>query len=318
MQALILLLLFSGCAFVNVPLFQPLGPLDEKLIEGEGRPKILLLEVSGLISETERADRLKLQKRPSVVAEMRESLKKAEKDRDIAGVIVRIHSPGGTVTASDIIYHELVGFRGKKKVPIYACITGVGTSGAYYIAAAADRVYAHPGAVTGSIGVIAMKFNIEGLMGKLGIEEETIKSGDKKDLFSPFRELTPEERQIVQSIIDELHQRFVDVVFARPGAELARQDLEALADGRIYTAGSALSAHLIDGIAYLEDVIDHMKEAVGIEQARVVSYTRPGEYQGTIYSSLPAGESMLEHLAGEFTGGPLPLPGVSFLYLWSP
>ena len=317
-QAILSLLLVSGCAYVNVSVLQPMRPLEEQVIEGEGRPKILILDVSGFISETERSDRLKIQKRPSQVAEMREALRKAEKDRDMTGVIVRIHSPGGTVTASDIIYHELMNFRKRKKVPLYACITGMGTSGAYYIAAAADRVYAHPAAITGSIGVIAMKFNVEGLMGKLGIEEETVKSGDKKDLFSPFRELTPEERQIVQSIIDELHQRFVGVVLARQGGVLVRQDIEALADGRIYTAGTALAEHLIDEIAYLDDVIAHLKESAGIEEARVVSYTRHGEYQGSIYASLPARELSLLQVAGESTGSIAPLSGVSFLYLWSP
>lgn len=312
------MLVLSGCAYVNFSVMQPVKPLKEQLVEGKGLPKILLLDVSGFISEKERSDRLKLQKRPSLVAEMREKLQKAEQDSNITGAIIKINSPGGTVAASDIIYHELMNFKKKKKVPVYACITGIGTSGAYYIAAAADKVFSHPNAITGSIGVIALKFNVSGLMAKLGIEEETVKSGDKKDLFSPFRELTPEERKILQAIIDELHTRFVDIVFDQRGEVLTRQDLEDLADGRIYTARSALELHLVDRIAYMDDVITDMKESLGIEDARIVSYHYAGEYAGTIYSSSPAHDSTLMEFVGNHTDGHSLLPGVAFLYLWNP
>jgi len=312
------ILLFSGCAYVNVSVIQPVTPLKEQVIEGKGQAKILLLNISGFISEIGRSDRLKLQHSPSLVSEVRETLQKAMKDNSIAGVIVKINSPGGTVTASDIIYHELMNFKKQKQVPVYACITSLGTSGAYYIAAAADKVYSHPAAVTGSIGVIALKFNVAGLMTKLGIEEETIKSGDKKDLFSPFRELTPEEREIMQSIIDELHERFVDIVFNQRKGTLNRQELEKLADGRIYTAGSALKLKLVDRIAYMDDVITEMKTSLGIRDASIISYGRNGEYAGSIYSSTSVPNSSLLEMIGDYTDGHSSLPGFAFLYLWNP
>jgi len=302
---------------VNVSVLQPVTPLKEQVVEGKGDPKILLLNISGFISEKSRSDRLKLQSSPSLVAEVREALQKAEKDNDIKGVIIKINSPGGTVTASDIIYHELMNFREKKQVPVYACITALGTSGAYYLASAADRVFSHPTAVTGSIGVIALKFNVEGLMTKLGVEEETVKSGDKKDLFSPFRELTSEEREIMQSIIDELHQRFLDVVLNQRGKVLTRESLEKLADGRIYTAGSALKLHLIDEIMYMDEVINEMKETLGIKDASIISYNRNGGFAGTIYSSSPAASSSLADMVGDYSDGNVSLPGVAFLYLWN-
>jgi len=314
---IVLFFIFSGCAYVNVSVMQPLTPLKEQVVEGKGDPKILLLNISGFISEKSRSDRLKLQTRPSLVAEVREALQKAEKDSDIKGLIIKINSPGGTVTASDIIYHELMNFRNKKQVPVYACITALGTSGAYYIASASDRVFSHPTAVTGSIGVIALKFNVEGLMTKLGIEEEIVKSGDKKDLFSPFRELTPEEREIMQSIIDELHQRFLEVVLNQRGKVLTKEALEKLADGRIYTAGSALELHLIDEIMYMDEVIAAMKESLALKDARIISYNRNGEYAGTIYSSSPAVSSSLEDMVGDYSDGHASLPGVAFLYLWN-
>jgi len=310
------ILLLSGC--VNVSVIKPVTPLKQQVVEGQGRPKILLLNISGFISEREKSDRLKLQKEPSLVAEIRETLQKAEQDADIAGLIIKINSPGGTVSASDIIYHELTNFKNKTQVPVYACITGLGTSGAYYIAAAADKVYSHPNAITGSIGVIALKFNIEGLMTKLGIQDETIKSGDKKDIFSPFRALTYEERTILQEVIDDLHTQFVDVVFEQRKEVLPMQDLKDLADGRIYTAGSALKLRLIDHIGYMDDVITDIKTVLDLEDARIVSYGRGEEYPGTIYSSSPAHDSSLMDLLGDYTDGHSPLPGVSFLYLWNP
>jgi protease-4 len=312
------MLLLSGCIHVNVSVMQPLKPFKELVIEGKGRSKILLMSIAGFIAEKEKSDRLELQKTPSLVSEVREALQKAGEDPDIAGVILKINSPGGTVAASDIIHHELMHFREKKQVPLYACITGLGTSGAYYIATAADRIFSHPNAITGSIGVIAFKFNIEGLMTKIGVQDETIKSGEKKDLFSPFRPLTFEERKILQEVIDGLHARFIDVVYARRKEAIDRSGLESLADGRIYTASTALESRLIDHIAYMDDVISEMKGSLGLKDAKIVSYQRTGEYAGTIYSSYPAHDSSLTDLLGSYADGRSPLPGVAFLYLWNP
>ena len=189
-----------------------------------------------------------------------------------------------------------------------------GTSGGYYVAAAADRITAHPTAITGSIGVIMMKFNVEGLMGKIGVEEQTVKSGDKKDIMSPFRKATPEEIKLGQEIIDQLYGRFLDVVMARPGNTLSRENLKKVADGRIYTAGQALQAGLIDNTGYLDDVISGMRSSIGDGKARVVSYYRPGNYKGSIY----AGGVEKEGLAELLGGGIDVMAGGGFMYLWRP
>jgi protease-4 len=299
-------------------LIQPPSPLKEHVIEGQGQPKILLLDVSGFISERERGGTLNLGKKPSLVAQMKEALQKAERDEDIAGVIVKINSPGGTVTASDIIYHELVSFREKRNVPIYACITGLGTSGGYYVAAASDEISAHPSSITGSIGVIALKFNVEGLLTKIGVEEETIKSGDKKDIFSPFRPNTPEEKEILQIIINDLHGRFVDVVYTHRKGSLSREEVEVLSDGRIYTATQALESNLINHVGYLDDTIERMKKSLGIEHARIITYYRAGEYPGTIYTAHGESNSSLLGLLNNHSDGRTPFSGVEFLYLWRP
>jgi protease-4 len=150
-------------------------------------------------------------------------------------------------------------------------------------------------------------------MGKIGVEEQTVKSGDKKDILSPFRKATPEEVALAQEIIDQLYSRFLDIVMARPGNRLSRDDLRKLADGRIYTAGQALAAGLIDKTGYLDDVIAGIRQRVGDDQARVVTYFRPGNFKGSIYSG--AGE---QGGLAEIVGGVDSFTGTSFMYLWRP
>lgn len=312
----LLLPLLYGCTFFNVNIIPPLKPLKEKVVEGEGRPKLLLLDIAGFISEKEPDGSRLTREKPSTVSRVKESLRKAEKDEDIAGVILRINSPGGTVAASDIIYHEIKGFESRKKVPVYACITGMGTSGAYYIATAADLITAHPAAITGSIGVILLNFNLEGLLGKVGITEKSVKSGAKKDIMSPFRASTLEERRIMQDIIDSFARRFLDVIMARKNNRLERKELEKLADGRVYTAEQALAAKLIDRTEYLDDTINEMKKALGIKEARVVSYYRPGSYRGSIYSGSDTDAASGVNLININAGGLEMLTSPQFLYLW--
>ena len=308
-----LLVTLSGCAFVNVPLMSAPRPLEEQVLEGEGTGKILILDISGTISEEGKTNGLLGGASPSMVSLIRESLRTAEKDDEIKGVILRINSPGGTVTASDIIRHDLLEFKKRKKVPILACIMATGASGAYYIATAADEIVAHPTAITGSIGVILMKFNVEGLMGKIGVEQQTVKSGDKKDIMSPFRKATPEEVTLGQEIIDQLYGRFLDVAMARPGNKLTREQLRKLADGRLYTAAQAVDAKLIDRIGYLDDVIAGIRRTVGEDKMRVVSYYRPGSYKGSIYSDAGQQGGVMEMF-----GGMDAFAGSSFMYLWRP
>ena len=205
------LVTLSGCAGLNVSLSPETKPLEEKVLEGTAEPKILLLDLDGVISFKEETDSLKLRKSPSKVAFFREALLKAEADPEIAGVIVRINSPGGTVAASDTIYHEIMSFREKKKVPVYAYITELAASGGYYIASASDRIVAGPTAITGSIGVIAMKFNFRGLMDKVGVDTDVVKTGAWKDFWSPFRAATPQEKEMMQKAVEQAGKQLQDV-----------------------------------------------------------------------------------------------------------
>lgn len=314
---LALSLALSGCTLINVSVAPTAKPLEEKVLEGEGRQKILLLDLDGAISFKEESGRLGLAKSPSKVSFFREALKKAEADHDVAGVILRINSPGGTVAASDAIYHEVERFREKRKVPVHAYIMELGASGGYYVASAADRIVASPAAITGSIGVIAVKLNIEGLLTKIGVSDETYKSGPKKDFWLPFHPSTPEERQMLQGVIDRLYARFVAVVEQSRQKVLTEAEVRALADGRILTADEALKAKLIDQVAYLEDEIDSMKKSLGMEKAKVVTYARPASFRPDIYSGMPLQGPQVVNLISIDAEELLP-SGVQFMYLWNP
>ena len=310
------LIILSGCAFVNVPLVSRLQPLEETVVDGEGEAKILLLDVTGTISEEKRRVSGIFEKM-SMIEEFREALKKAESDKKIAALVIRINSPGGMVTASDILHHEILRYKKKTGNRVVACLMDVAASGGYYVAMAADEVVAHPTTITGSIGVIAVKFNVQELFGKIGVGQETIKSGDKKDILSPFRPSTPEEKQILQQIIDQLYGRFVDVVTSgRKGMD--RQEVVRLADGRIYTAQQALENKLVDRVGYLDDAIEGVKSSLQLSKASVVVYYRPGSYKSTIYSSLNEGGGPVFNLISIDGENLLSSQGVRFLYLWMP
>jgi protease-4 len=318
LKLIVLITIFlSGCAFVKMPLVPSSQPLREEVVDGEGKKKILLVDISGVISDRKRISGWGLRERISMVAEVKEALKKAEDDDAISGVVLRINSPGGTVTASDILHHEVLRYKRETGVPVVACLMDVGTSGAYYVATAADEIIAHPTSVTGSIGVMAMKFNVQGLFSRIGIEEETIKSGDMKDLWSPFRPSTPEEKQVLQSIIDTLHDRFVDVVVdgRKP---LTRGGVEKLADGRVYTSDQARDAGLIDGVGYLDEAVEGLKASAGIEKASVIIYYRPGTYKGSVYSGFPSAVPQVVNLIAVNGEGLAAPAGVEFMYLWAP
>jgi len=312
------ILICTGCAFIKVPLITPMQPLQEQVLEGEGQVKILLLDISGTISEKRESKGLGLSRKYSLVAQIKEELQKAQGDRAIVGVIVKINSPGGTVTATDTIYHELMQFKKRTGVRTIACMTGLATSGGYYIASAADEIMAHPTAITGGIGVIAMKLNVDKFLSKIGIEEETIKSGDKKDIWSPLRPSTPEEKEIIQTIINTLHKRFVNVALAGRKSLLRREEIEKLADGRIFTADQALEVKLIDRVGYLDDAVEEMKESLGIAEAKLITYYRPGGYKATIYSGSPVAPHREINLIAINGDGLAPLSGVQFMYLWRP
>ncbi|MGH7166759.1 MAG: signal peptide peptidase SppA [Nitrospiraceae bacterium] len=310
--ALMAAALVTGCVTIN--LLPGPGPLKEVELSGSGSAKVLMLDLSGLISALEEDG---LMERPSPVARIKEELTRAADDDRIKAVVLRINSPGGTVTASDVIYHELRSFKEKRKVPIIASIMDVGASGGYYVAAAADKIVAHPSSVTGSLGVIMLTMNARGLLEKVGLEATAVTSGPKKDMGSPFRPMTAEERAIFQGVIDSFYERFLTVV--REGRRfLSADEVRKLADGRIYSAEQAKALGLVDSIGYLDDAIELAKRQSGLKDARVVAYRRPGEYRPNIYAHLLGGGSGWTTLAGLDMMGMLRGGTPQFMYLWMP
>jgi protease-4 len=320
MRAVVLLALVAvtpGC-FVSLGaggLLNRARPLEETTIGGEGRAKILLLKVAEVISDEPTRHAFGLIEEQSTVERVRAELEKAADDDRVKAVVLRIDSPGGGVTASDEVWSEILRFKKKRRVPVVASLGDVAASGGYYVACAADRIVAHPTTMTGSIGVIMLNFNVEGLLAKIGVRNQTFKAGEHKDILSPFRGATPEERRIVQSILDSLHARFVTVVReGRPQLDASR--IGELTDGRIFDATQALDAGLVDEIGDVEAAIDAAKRAAKVEKARVVAYHRSDETRENVYSRARPLPVQVNVLPVDL--GTLVRPEPRLMYLWAP
>lgn len=311
--AFVLSLVGFGCATIN--LGPTLGKLQEVTIEGEGPRKILLVEVDGIINnQKDRAfsgNTISL----GMVEKIRSVIEKAEKDKNIKALLIKMNSPGGTVTASDIIFHLLKVYKEKTRVKIYVQVMDLAASGGYYIAVAGDEIIAHPTSLIGSIGVIALKVNLQDLMAKIGVSWEIVKSGDKKDFMSPFRSFTKEERELFQNTIDRFHKRFVTTI-TENRKELDLSQVQALADGRVFDAEQAKGLKLIDHIGYVTDTISKIKKDLDDPNLKLITYDRSDDYQGNIYSQFqkPTSFNMI-NLDLDFNPNSL---SPYFLYIWSP
>jgi len=309
----LLVVTLGGC--IQIDLFGGArGPLVESTVYGQRGPKILMLELDGVIHQEEESGPFGPE-RESTVARIREELDHARRDDQVRAVLLRINTPGGGATASDVIHAELMRFKRERNVPIVAHFLGMATSGGYYVAMAADEIVAEPTSVTGSIGVVFVGVNFAGLMERWGIEDQTVAAGVHKDAGSPLRRMTREERAIFEGVIGDLHARFRDVVVeGRP--KLDRLRVEALSDGRIYSAPQALENGLVDRIGSLEDSIERLEKRLGVSESIVVSYHRPREWRQNLYTRAPMPASAT-HRTPDPT---LLLRGIEpgFQYLWWP
>jgi len=197
-----------------------------------------------------------------------ESIETITKDDNVKAVVVRIDSPGGSVGPSQEIFSELKKLG--EKLPIVASIGGVGASGGYYIACAAEKIYANPGAITGSIGVIAQFANYEKLLNWAKVDVEVIKSGKYKDVGSPFREMNEADKQYIQDLIDNVYEQFKSAV--ADSRDLNTKQIDKVADGKIYTGEQALNLKLIDELGTINDAISMAGDLGGIEGDPEVVY----------------------------------------------
>ena len=293
------------------------APMQQMLVEGETGPKILLVEIDGLISGASPGPSIFGLGEGSLVARVREVLDRAREDEAIRAVLLRIDSPGGTATASEQVYREILDFKRERDVPVFAQLLTTAASGGYFVAMAADEVQAHPTSVVGSIGVIFTSVNFAGLMEKLGIEDQTITGGEFKDIGSPFRPLTAVERAQLQAIVDDLHARFREIVASgRPN--LSPERVRALSDGRIFSAEQALASGLVDRVGGMNDAIATLSERIGATEVRIVAYDRPGASRRNVYMRAPAQAPAL-HVGPAGGAGLATLLGrPGFHYLWWP
>lgn len=215
--------------------------------------RVAVLPITGLIVDSE---------------ESIEQLKRFAKDDSVKAIVLRLNTPGGGVGPSQEIHEEIRKIRGKKV--IVASMGTMAASGGYYIACAADKIYANPGTITGSIGVIMNFVNVKELIDKIGVKGFAIKSGDFKDIGSPVREMDPQERALLQSVIDNVHSQFVDAV--AEGRGLQRDAVRAIADGRILSGEQAKELGLVDMLGNLEDAVAEAGKMAKIEgEPRVVT-----------------------------------------------
>jgi len=241
------------------------GMLTEEVIrEGPSRNKIAVITLQGIIHS-------------QLARDVYQQLKVVGRDRRVKGLIVRVNSPGGTVSASDQIYKQIRDFRSKENIPVVAFMQGVAASGGYYTSVACDKIIAEPTTITGSIGVISSYFVFQELLEeKLGILPVTIKSGPKKDWPSSFREPAPEEIQYMQEkLITPAYERFVQIVAEGRKGTLDANEVRRLADGGIFGAQEAYDEKLIDDIGYLDEAIESVKSLAKIDTAQVVEYRKP-------------------------------------------
>jgi protease IV len=203
-----------------------------------------------------------------------ESIQKARKD-NVKAILLRINSPGGTAAASQSINHELMRIRKETKIKIVASLGDVAASGGYYIASAANHIVANPSTLTGSIGVIIRTQNVGSLMDKLGVQSGTVQSGKYKDILSPFRSTTADERQLIQGIVSDSYEQFLASIVEGRGITLS--ELRKLADGRIFTGSQAKTVKLVDSLGNYQDAVQQTTKMIGFKKEPIIrNYTSGG------------------------------------------
>jgi len=293
------------------------GPVEPALLPHRPRRstpnRIAVLDVDGLLVNTDMTGLGSLGENP--VSLFRERLDAIAADPCVCAVVLRVNSPGGGVTATDIMWHDLQTFKSRIGVPVVACLMDVGTGGGYYLATAADQIVAHPTTVTGGIGVILNVYNLQDAMAQFNIVGAPIKAGKNIDIGTPIVALDEDRRKLLQRMADEFHQRFRKVVLeARHQVD---PNLASTFDGRVFTATQAHELGLIDTVGYLDDAVRSARQLAQAPDAPVVFFHRPNDPALSPYATTPN-----TPLQGSLL--PLSLPGLdrsrlpSFLYLWQP
>lgn len=271
----LLVLLFVILGIVAKGVATPSAGVDEKPAlktvwsYGSGDTLAVRIPVRGLLIED---DGPMPWTGPGPVGGVLRRIRAATVDPEIKAIILEIDTPGGGITACDMIHKALLDFKATDEDRrIVALFGDVAASGGYYVATAADHILAHPTTLTGSIGVIISKINIKSLGDRYGVRMETIKSGANKSILSPFEDMTEEQRRLLQEVVNEMHGRFVSLVVAgRPN--LSEGEVRQIADGRVFTGPRAVRYKLVDEIGYWSDAVAKTCELLGVEELRILRY----------------------------------------------
>ncbi len=294
--AILASLVITGCGSMKLNLTEDYSePLKEFTLEGEGKDKVVVIPIKGMISDDEEKEMMR--KQPSLVKEVVSHIKKAEEDPGVKAIVLTVDSPGGSITGSDILYNEFNKLKTKRNIPLVVCMMDIATSGGYYVSLPADHIVAHQTTITGSVGVVFIRPKFNGLMDKIGLDIETSKSGKDKDMGSPFRPTTEDEQILFQAIIDEMADLFKSRVLRHRNVN--DEVINEIMTAKVYTARQALELGMIDQIGYTDDAVEKAKELAGLESdSRVVIYRRIEFADDNIYNNITAhsgaGTSLLD------------------------
>lgn len=271
--------------------FDTTGGIEEKFVSGSksADDKIAIITISGVIVESE--------------GYVRHQIDKIRSDKNVKAVVVRVDSPGGTVSGSDYIYHHLKKLRDEKSLPIVVSMGGMAASGGYYVSMAvgdkADTIFAEPTTSTGSIGVMIPHFDFSGLLARYDVKDDSLATNPRKLMLSMTREMTDEERELIQSHINDMFERFKTVVKeGRPFFSENPGELDKLATGEIFTADKALAYKLIDRIGFQEAAVERALELASLnkDRTKVVKYKKPSSLYDGLGLSQSSGESAARSL----------------------
>jgi protease-4 len=313
-----LLLFLSGCgsgSFLITPV-SGTSHLEQVTVQpGTGPGKIAILEVEGMLLD-ERTSNL-LQQGENPLSLFTQQLDECARDDSVKAVVLRVNSPGGSVTTSDIMYNALIQFRKETHKPVIASAQEVMASGSYYVSCASDKIVVNPTSIVGSIGVIFDSFDFEDTLTKLGIRSEAIKSAPLKDMGSPYKHLTPEAREVMQGMVDEYYARFKNLVASNRGIT-DTNSMDLVSDGRVFSGTRAVELKLADQTGGLPDAINLARQMSGATGAKAVMYKREYAYSGSIYAEMPG--PLPKANTNQMT---LKLPlseslPAGFYYLWEP
>jgi len=310
-------LLVGGCgtpSLLITPVSNTQKLREAQVAGGKSGDKIALIEVEGVLVNARTGGFL--QPTENKVSLFKEQLDRAASDDKVKAVVLRVNSPGGTVTASDTMYEMIKRFKAKTNKPVIASLQEVAASGGYYVACASDAIVASPTSVVGSIGVIFNTFDASRGLDKIGIRAEAIKSGPLKDMGSPFKAMTADERAVMQGMVDEYYGRFLGIVKERrPITDEAK--VKNATDGRVFSGQQALAAGLVDHLGMLEDAVKLARRSANAPGAKVIMYKRPYGYSGSIYANGPTPTPQANVMHLELPGTDSFLP-TGFYYLWQP